>query len=256
MSSSFPDAWHWQETANGKYLTSALLRDWQHGFFSSDFVGKTPQDIAQNFSNVKKNYRLKQIHSNIVLPSSAVQEEGYTEGDGIITTGKGQSVWCASADCTPILVADSVSGQVTAIHSGWRGTASEIVGRALNLLANYGCEKQNLLFALGPAISGEVYQVKIEVALTLLKTIFQGSDEEIFRQGYQSKNQVILVDSQPERVRLNVTQVIYTQILQQGIKPAQITVAPFCTYQNPDLFFSYRRTHEKNVQWSGIVANG
>jgi polyphenol oxidase len=34
----------------------------------------------------------------------------------------------------------------------------------------------------------------------------------------------------------------------------QIAIAPYCTYQTPEYFFSYRREHQKKVQWSGIVS--
>jgi UDP-N-acetylmuramate-alanine ligase len=42
----------------------------------------------------------------------------------------------------------------------------------------------------------------------------------------------------------------------EGFEPDQIAIAPYCTYQNPDLFFSYRREKQKKVQWSGIVSWG
>ncbi|MGK7891953.1 MAG: laccase domain-containing protein [Leptolyngbyaceae cyanobacterium] len=35
-----------------------------------------------------------------------------------------------------------------------------------------------------------------------------------------------------------------------------MAIAPYCTFQDPDQFFSYRRTREKKVQWSGIVSQG
>jgi polyphenol oxidase len=44
------------------------------------------------------------------------------------------------------------------------------------------------------------------------------------------------------------------QLEQLGIEPDQVAIAPYCTYQNPDLFFSYRRQPQKKVQWSGIVS--
>ncbi|MEM6715611.1 MAG: laccase domain-containing protein, partial [Cyanobacteria bacterium P01_C01_bin.147] len=38
------------------------------------------------------------------------------------------------------------------------------------------------------------------------------------------------------------------------IHPEQLATAPHCTFQEPERFFSYRRTREKKVQWSGIVS--
>ncbi|MGB2924169.1 MAG: laccase domain-containing protein [Limnothrix sp.] len=31
-------------------------------------------------------------------------------------------------------------------------------------------------------------------------------------------------------------------------------MAPHCTYQDTENFFSYRRSNQKKVQWSGIVS--
>ncbi len=254
--------WQWQKTPQGEFLTCELLKNWQHGFFSLDFTGKSPQNLTQYLNHHAVSYRLKQIHSNILFATSMVEEKEdkqgnifYSQGDGIITEKPLEAVWTASADCTPVLIADRTSGNVCAVHSGWRGTEAQIVPRAIDLFLQSGAKKENLLFALGPAISGEVYQVDIFVALKVLSTIFEGTEEQILSQGYNSPNKIILADSQKGKVRLNVTQVINTQIQQQGINPPQTAIAPYCTYQNPDRFFSYRRTHEKKIQWSGIVSN-
>ncbi|AUC61242.1 putative polyphenol oxidase [Cyanobacterium sp. HL-69] len=260
-SSSHTSPWQWKSTSQGEFLTCELLKDWCHGFFSVDFAGQPPKVLSQYLDDSAKAFRLKQIHTNIIFSTSAVEvrkdEEGnviYSQGDGIITEKLHESVWVASADCTPVLMADRTLGKVCAIHSGWRGTASEIVPDAIALFDHLGSKKEDLLFALGPAIHGEVYQVDIPVALQVLSTIFEGTDQEILTQGYDSLNKVILEDNEEGKVRLNVTQVINTQIQQKGIEKEQIAIAPYCTYQTPERFFSYRRTHEKNVQWSGIVA--
>ena len=77
----------------------------------------------------------------------------------------------------------------------------------------------------------------IPVALQVLSTIFEGTDQEILTQGYDSLNKVILEDNEEGKVRLNVTQVINTQIQQKGIEKEQIAIAPYCTYQTPERFF-------------------
>lgn len=41
---------------------------------------------------------------------------------------------------------------------------------------------------------------------------------------------------------------------QLGIGHQQVAIAPYCTYQQTDYFFSYRRKKQKKVQWSGIVS--
>ena len=67
-------------------------------------------------------------------------------------------------------------------------------------------------------------------------------------------NSPLLPDSEPGKVRIDVRQVSALQLEQLGISPEQISLAPYCTYQNPENFFSHRRAKKGKVQWSGIVS--
>ena len=64
----------------------------------------------------------------------------------------------------------------------------------------------------------------------------------------------LLPDPDPGRLRLDIRRINALQLEQLGITSKQIAIAPYCTYQQPEYFFSYRRTQQKNIQWSGIVA--
>jgi hypothetical protein len=263
--SSFPESsqWQWRVCNNSSFLVCDLLADWQHGFFTKYFQGQSPLILAQCLNPKASIFRLKQIHSNLIFNTNEIKsyldsedENLLPQGDGIVTTKPLESVWCASADCTPVLIADSYTGNVAAIHSGWRGTASNVVPKAIAVMQSQGSNLNNLLFALGPAINGNVYQVGIDVAIEVLKTVVDEtlSIESILEQGYQLQYPAILPDSEPNKIRLNVSQVINLQIQKQGISQDKIAIAPYCTYKDSEHFFSYRRTQEKNIQWSGIVA--
>ena len=67
-------------------------------------------------------------------------------------------------------------------------------------------------------------------------------------------NSPILSDPEPGKVRLDVRLVNILQMEQLGIGHQQVAIAPYCTYQQTDYFFSYRRKKQKKVQWSGIVS--
>ncbi|MEB3212357.1 MAG: laccase domain-containing protein [Leptolyngbyaceae bacterium] len=56
-------------------------------------------------------------------------------------------------------------------------------------------------------------------------------------------------------MRLDVRRINALQLDQMGFSPEQVAIAPYCTYQDEGRFFSYRRSREKKVQWSGIAAN-
>ena len=59
-----------------------------------------------------------------------------------------------------MLIADPGSGRVAACHAGWRGVASNILSSAIGQLVASGSQADQLVVALGPAISGICYQVE------------------------------------------------------------------------------------------------
>jgi copper oxidase (laccase) domain-containing protein len=68
---------------------------------------------------------LKQIHSARAL---AVEQAGCAgEGDALVSCSPGLLVSVRSADCYPVLLADTKHRAVAAVHAGWRGTAGRVV---------------------------------------------------------------------------------------------------------------------------------
>jgi YfiH family protein len=256
-----PDDWHWQTWHGLPYLTCDLLQDWQHGFFTRQFHPQTPDELSSILQPAVQAFRVKQVHGNRVLTTSEwlavsyATTEDYPQADGLVTAGVNQAVWTCSADCTPVLIADARSGQVAAVHSGWRGTAQKVVPETVRRLREQGSQLADLRVALGPAIAGDIYQVGKDVALETVATLIPGeSREEVLATLAALPNSPVLPDPDPDRVRLDVRRVIMLQMEQLGIAPEQMAIAPYCTYQQPDQFFSYRRDRQKQVQWSGIVS--
>ncbi|WP_041919397.1 peptidoglycan editing factor PgeF [Gloeocapsa sp. PCC 7428] len=253
--------WHWQTWQGLPYLTCSLLEPWLHGFFTQHFWSRSPAELVKVLHPTAPAYRVKQVHGNVVLTPSQIKEAMNAENDllppadGVVTEQAWQSVWVASADCTPVLIADSHTGQVAAVHAGWRGTAAKIVPAAIARLQAQGSQLADLRIALGPAISGAVYQVSTQVAAQVGASICAASAEELIVNALQRlPDAPILQDPEPERVRLDVRRVIALQLEHLGIHAEQVAIAPHCTYQQPDCFFSYRRDQQKKVQWSGIVS--
>lgn len=251
--------WRWQTWNNLPYLTCSLLESWQHGFFTQQFSPRSPAELTSILDPGAASYRVQQVHGNTVLvPSefSLMSEESFPPADGLVTERSQQAVWVCSADCTPVLIADVQTGNVSAIHAGWRGTAQKIVPRAIARLCDQGSRLQDLRIALGPAIAGEVYQVSVAVAIEVGATV--AAIDPVPEAGVEAllhlPNSPILPDSTPGRVRLDVRRIIALQLEQLGISPEQVTIAPCCTYQDAANFFSYRREKLKKAQWSGIVS--
>jgi YfiH family protein len=262
--------WHWRTWNHLPYLTCSLLEPWAHGFFTQQFWSRPPSELTTVLHPVAKSYRVKQVHGDMVLVPSSISEmaadpsDEPPPADGLVTEQAEQAVWVCSADCTPALVADEVTGQVAAVHAGWRGTALKILPGAIARLKNQGGHIKNMRVALGPAIAGEVYQVSEQVAAQVGATIVPGSPaeirepeaiQEILHVLHQLPNSPLLEDPEPGRVKLDVRQVNALQLEQMGFTPDQIAISPHCTYRDAENFFSYRRTRQKKAQWSGIVSN-
>ncbi len=261
MSDRLTQTWQWQSAQGLPYLTCSLLQAWPHGFFTQPFYPKTPEDLSKILHPEATTYRVQQVHGNRVFsPDEIIEEaleEGFPPADGMVAKVEKQAIWVASADCTPVLIGDEVTGNIAAIHAGWRGTAKRIVPAAIARLQAWGSALENLRIAMGPAISGEVYQVSEEVAAEVGSSLFEkekmDSLEGILNPLAKIANPPILPDPEPGKVRLDVRRINQLQLEQLGINAQQISIAPYCTYQSPSHFFSYRRTHEKKVQWSGIM---
>ncbi|WP_138502994.1 peptidoglycan editing factor PgeF [Nostoc sp. PA-18-2419] len=250
--------WYWCNWEGLPYLRCSIL-DWDHGFFTQQFWPRSPQDLTLVLQPEASVYRLKQVHGNTVLTPQEIAkstlEDGLASADGLISEQPLQAIWVASADCTPVLIGDVKTGQVAAVHAGWRGTAKKIVPQAIARLQSQGSQLDDLRVAMGPAIAGEVYQVSVDVAAEIGASIIPHNEEQKIVQAlHQLPNSPLLADPNPEKVRLDVRRINALQLESLGISGEQIAIAPYCTFQTPEHFFSYRREQEKKVQWSGIVS--
>lgn len=169
--------WTWVGCYGGYYLQADLLADFEHGFFTRQWQGRGPQQLAGYVSAGISVHRLTQVHGAVVLPASQCSQEPWPEADGLISDGGGQSLWVCGADCTPVLIADRRSGRVAACHAGWRGVAARILPKAIGLLEATGCRRDDLVVALGPAISGERYQVESPVTAQVAQGLVHRQDD-------------------------------------------------------------------------------
>lgn len=224
-------AWHW----HGDYLVCDLLAAWPHAFGSRRSVPANPAVLAPSYLGIERAYWGKQVHrADLWCLTAAAEPTAHPEVDAVLTDMAHTSAWVCSADCVPVLIAHPAG--VAAIHAGWRGTAAQIVPKVLQHFP----DPRICRVALGPAIAIEQYQVGEDVAAQVL------GDLDI--------PTALAPDPEAGKVRLDVRQVIHAQCLNLGIPASQISIAPHCTYAEPEHFFSYRRQQQRpmSVQWSGI----
>ncbi|MDP2599962.1 MAG: peptidoglycan editing factor PgeF [Deltaproteobacteria bacterium] len=114
-----------------------------------------------------------QPHGNTVhvLGPRSMVHGPVLEGDAFVTKEPGMVCWVRTADCLPILLADPKNKAVGAVHSGWKGTAGQVVLETIAAMKkSFGTDPKDLIAALGPAIGGRCYQVGVDVVEAFKKT--------------------------------------------------------------------------------------
>jgi YfiH family protein len=133
-----------------------------------------------------------------------------------------------TADCVPILLGDAKSGAFAAVHAGWRGTVASAVLRAVDeMKEQFGTRPEDLRVAIGPAANLCCYEVGVEVI---------GK----FREQFPSC-QDLLAPTRDGHARIDLHTANRDQLVSAGVAPERIHLAPLCTMERTDLFFSYRR---------------
>ncbi len=151
------------------------------------------------------------------------------ECDAMITRLTDVLLAIQTADCLPVLIADTKTRSVAAIHAGWRGTAGRITERTIaDLMQTMGVNPRTSIAALGPAACARCYEVGEDVIERYRKEF-----------GYWSK--LFTNFKEGGKAHLDIRAANVQQLAFCGFTEDRIHVAPHCTMHQNDLFFSYRR---------------
>lgn len=221
--SSPSGGWQWRDS-------------WQGGKDPSDgnsvdvcFTGKgLPRDPGEAASLLLpgdvEGAWLKQVHGADVLDAGP---GNCGEGDGLVTDRLRLGLGIVTADCVPVLLADET--QVAAVHAGWRGVVGRVVVHAAERFPSGPA-----IAWVGPAISGEVYEVSDEVA-----------DQVV-----ASANDSVRLPGQGERPHVDLQRAVEIQLETRW--NVEIRRVPGCTLTMPDRLWSYRREGVdagRNMSW-------
>ena len=215
---------HFELRADGIYRCSELGRfDWlEHGFGSR--LGNPPANVT-----------LRQIHSNHIWTADGLADRE-REGDALITRQIGLRIGVRTADCVPILILDSETHAVAAIHAGWRGTAAGILSlTAGRLCSDLEGEPNHLYAAIGPCIRECCYQVGPEVARQFIPFFPEWDPAAI------------------DVRNLDLVEANTRQLTTAGVPADQIFDSGLCTACSANLF-SYRREPDNAGRMIAAIA--
>jgi polyphenol oxidase len=200
---------------------------------------------------------LRQIHSDIVYLVGAdevAQGERAPRGDALITREREVLLAVQTADCIPILLADTKNHAVAAIHSGWRGTAQRIAEKTLGRMQmEFATRPQDVIAAIGPGIGQCCYEVGHDVIQEFVAKFpaarewFDGPFDAL-ENGDADSNWLPWLTMRPPghappapTAKLDLVAANVAILTGAGVPLKNITSSNLCTACRPDLLFSYRR---------------
>lgn len=146
-----------------------------------------------------------------------------------------------TADCVPVLIADTRTRAFAAVHAGWRGTVASITAKAVGVLQNeFGTDPKDIIAAIGPAACGRNYEIGGEVI-------------EQFAENFPDSERYF-TSTRPGHALVDLHKANRDQLTAAGVAGANIFTAPFCTMERTDLFFSYRKEKQLNGKTGRLLS--
>ncbi len=163
----------------------------------------------------------------------------YRDIDGLLTDEEGIALATFYADCVPIYFMDVKKRVIGLAHSGWRGTAGRIGEKMISLMQeNYGCEKKDILAAIGPSICADCYEVSEDVAI-VFKSEF---GDTVLKDGRETG-----------KYQLDLWKANKMILLESGLTSSQISMANICTCCNDKILYSHRASQGKRGNLGAFI---
>jgi len=131
-------------------------------------VGDDPAAVAENRARLRAHLGcrgiqwLDQVHgTTVVHAAGSTVVDPPPSADAVWTTEPGLGLAVLTADCLPVVIAARDGSAAGVAHAGWRGLVGGVV---VELLAAMPCAPEDLAAWLGPAISGDAYEIGEDVA--------------------------------------------------------------------------------------------
>jgi len=229
----------------------AKLAHIRHGFFTR--VGGVSEGIYASLNggvgsndapdNVTENRRrmatsmgvspdrflsLYQIHSpEVIVAEKPWTRENRPRADGVVTQTPSLAIGVSTADCGPLLFADSQVGVIGAAHAGWRGAFTGVIEATVAAMEKLGADRSRITAALGPTISQANYEVGSEFVERFVSA--DAANARFFKTSERTGHTLF-----------DLNGYIAARIQRAGI--VNYEDLALCTYADPERFYSFRRT--------------
>jgi len=189
-------------------------------------VGDRDTDVIENRRLLRESLALpsepcwiNQTHGVHVV---TLEQDSDRDADAAITREPGKVAIVMTADCLPILVCNRAGSEVAAIHAGWRGLQAGVIEATIAALHS---PAQDLMAWIGPGISQDCFEVGDDVHAAFIDRL--------------ANAQACFSANRPGHWLCDLAGLAESVLRTAGID--EVTRAPYCSYSDADLFYSYRR---------------
>ena len=188
--------------------------------------------LADGAPGLNRAFFVNQVHGDDVLVlrqgnreledfwAPGRQRPGH-QADAMVTDEPHLALVIQVADCQAVLLADPVNRVVAAVHSGWRGSVSNIIGKTVATMAKcFQCQPENILAGVGPSLGpccAEFIHYRDEIPPSLWK--YKDKEKDYFDFWALSRD----------------------QLAQAGVLKKNMGFSHCCTRCKSSQYFSYRK---------------
>lgn len=225
---------NWQAPSTIKALTTSRLGGVSlapyNSFNLGDHVGDDSAAVIQNRQLLTNHLSLpsqpswlQQVHGTEVINLVKPLDHGHVvEADGVFTSKPDVVCGILTADCLPIFIANQQGTKVALLHAGWRGLANGIIEKGIASFKQSGTE---LIAYAGPCISKAAFEIGAEVKEQL------GGDDACYHQSTRAGH-------------FYADLVELSRLRCEAVGLTQFTASQYCTYNDAEMLYSYRRDGE------------
>jgi polyphenol oxidase len=169
-----------------------------------------------------------QIHSaTCVYADAPWPDDARPHADAIVTDRPGLLLGVLTADCGPVLLADTQNHVVAAAHAGWGGALGGVIASTISCMIDHGAKLENIAAAVGPCIAARSYEVGEDMRSKFCND--DAAHDHFFASG-----------SRPGKYQFDLEGFIALRLAQAGV--SRVDLLGVDTYSQSTGFFSYRRT--------------
>jgi YfiH family protein len=175
---------------------------------------------------------LYQTHSpEVVVAEQPWTRDNRPRADAIVTRTPSLAIGVSTADCGPLLFADSQAGVIGAAHAGWRGALTGVIEATVKAMEQLGANRGRITTALGPTISQPNYEVGPEFVTRFVSA--DAANARFFKTSERAGHALF-----------DLNGYIAACIQRAGI--VKYEDLGLCTYAEPERFYSFRRSTHRS----------